>query len=150
LCAAKVCKRGALFLFRRAHVDRDGLVSCEPVEHAAVESDLVAGVVSLAPLRPGDSGKTRISLWTEASADELRARLRAAEPRLLDNPAAAVADAQQVVTDAVTALAAILSAALLQEHDAIDPRRATETPDTEALRIAMRGYRDSLERLLAL
>jgi hypothetical protein len=35
-------------------------------------------------------------------------------------------------------------------EDAIDPRRATETPDTEALRIAMRGYRDSLERLLAL
>ncbi|HEY3008961.1 MAG TPA: hypothetical protein VGJ63_13000 [Micromonosporaceae bacterium] len=122
----------------------------EPVEQSAVERDLVAAVVSLAPFRRRDYGTTRISLWTESSADELRARLRAAEPRFFDDPAAAVAEAQQVITDAVNALATTLSTALLQEQGVIGPGRGAESPDTEALRIAMRGYRDFLERLLAL
>jgi hypothetical protein len=129
-----------------ADTDASGVGGAEGAE----ESDVVAAVASLVPLRPGELATSRISLWTDQTADELRARLRAAEPRFFDDPAAAVVDAQRVVTDAVNALAATLSAALLHEQDAIDPRRSAESPDTEALRLAMRGYRDFLERLLAL
>ena len=43
-----------------------------------------------------------------------------------------------------------LADALIAEQVSLDPHESDMTPDTEAMRIAMRGYRDFLERVLAL
>jgi hypothetical protein len=43
-----------------------------------------------------------------------------------------------------------LAEALLAEQVDLDPRRQAEQPDTESMRVAMRRYRDFLDRVLAL
>jgi hypothetical protein len=53
---------------------------------------------------------------------------------------------ERVVARAVQQLAETL----LAEQVELDPRRADEAPDTEAMRVAMRRYRDFLDRVLAL
>ncbi len=40
--------------------------------------------------------------------------------------------------------------ALLAERDELDPLRSTPSPDTESMRVAMRRYREFLDRILAL
>ena len=39
---------------------------------------------------------------------------------------------------------------MLAERDELDPLRETANPDTESMRMAMRGYREFLDRILAL
>ncbi|MFC7758238.1 hypothetical protein ACFQY4_09700 [Catellatospora bangladeshensis] len=68
------------------------------------------------------------------------------QSRFVDEPEAALNDAHELVNEAVAALAA----SLLAEQGDVDPRRGTATPDTEAMRIAMRGYKNFLDRVLAL
>jgi hypothetical protein len=55
-----------------------------------------------------------------------------------------------VVTEAVNTLASTLAQALLDAHADLDPTEASAYPDTESLRVAIRGYREFLERVLAL
>ena len=64
----------------------------------------------------------------------------------VDDPHEAVTRAAAVVTDAVQALAGALAA---QGAD-LDPRNVVEKPDTEALRVAIRRYREFLDRVLNL
>jgi hypothetical protein len=100
------------------------------------------------PLRPGDVPETRIAPWGDPSADAeaFRARIREAGNLFVDDPNFAVTAAAAVVTDAVNALAA----ALQRQHAELDPRRASDNPDTESLRVAVRRYREFLDRVLAL
>jgi len=111
-----------------------------PVEIVQVlDAEIVRG-------RPGDVEQVSIMVWAAADTDIFRDRMREVHAGFVDEPLAAVVQAQALVTEAVRAL----SDALLAEQLDLDPTRHTDNPDTEALRVALRGYRDFLERVLAL
>jgi len=59
---------------------------------------------------------------------------------------AALTRAHELLTEAVNEL----TEALLAERDELDPLDGKATPDTESMRMAMRGYREFLDRILAL
>ncbi|HEV7897234.1 MAG TPA: hypothetical protein VGP31_05260 [Planosporangium sp.] len=99
-----------------------------------------------ARLRPGDITETRIMLWSDPDAEAFRSRIRQAGNLFVDDPNFAVTAAATVVSEAVSALAA----ALQRQHAELDPRRSCDIPDTESLRVAVRRYREFLERVLAL
>jgi hypothetical protein len=99
-----------------------------------------------APLRPGDVTETRIAAWPQADAEAFRVRIREAGNLFVDDPHVAVTATAAVVTDAVNGLAATLQ----RQHAELDPRQLSDNPDTESLRVAVRRYREFLERVLAL
>ncbi|SDZ08759.1 hypothetical protein SAMN05444365_105253 [Micromonospora pattaloongensis] len=99
-----------------------------------------------APLRPGDLPETPIAIWSEERAQAYHDQWHDVKALFVDEPEAAVAQAQFLVTDAVHALAETLLAAQTD----LDPRRQSLSPDTETLRVAMRRYREFLDRVLAL
>jgi hypothetical protein len=99
-------------------------------------------------LRPGDVPETRVALWGNAGpeADDFRERIREAGNLFVDDPHFAVTASATVVTDAVNALAR----ALERQQAELDPRHGSDQPDTESLRVAVRRYRELLDRVLAL
>jgi hypothetical protein len=97
-------------------------------------------------LRPGDIDESVIAIWDPEVAERYRDAFRDIQAHFVDEPEAALGEAQDLVAEAVQALAD----ALLAEQVSLDPHEQDATPDTEAMRIAMRGYRDFLERVLAL
>jgi hypothetical protein len=99
-------------------------------------------------LRPGDVPETRVALWGSAGAeaDDFRDRIREAGNLFIDDPHFAVTATAAVVTDAVNAL----GRALERQQAELDPRHGSDSPDTESLRIAVRRYRELLDRVLAL
>jgi hypothetical protein len=96
--------------------------------------------------RPGDVAERPIALWSDPAVDQLRERWRELQGQFVDDPDAAVAGAKRLVTEAVRTLADTLLAA----QDQLDPYRETGQVDTETMRVAMRRYREFLERVLAL
>ncbi|ROO61220.1 hypothetical protein EDC02_3152 [Micromonospora sp. Llam0] len=98
------------------------------------------------PARPGDVTLPPITIWTEDAADELRGEWHEIKARFVDEPEAALAQAQSLVGHAVRTLAE----RLLAEQVELDPHRHSETPDTESMRMALRQYREFLDRLLAI
>jgi hypothetical protein len=94
--------------------------------------------------------ESRISIWGADAADGFRTKLRETQTHFVDDPVAAVGEAQAIVTDAVHTLAATLAAALLEAQADLDPGQSSGDPDTESLRVALRGYREFLDRVLAL
>jgi hypothetical protein len=95
------------------------------------------------------------SLWEGDSAQELRTRWREVQLRFVDDPRGAADEAQALVGEAVDAL----TSALAQQRTALDGWRSGgsgsggdsgESTDTERLRVAVRGYREFLDRLLGL
>jgi hypothetical protein len=90
--------------------------------------------------------ETRIAVWSAESADALRAEWHEVKAQFVDEPTEALDHAQSLVAHAVQQLAETL----LAEQVELDPRREEEAPDTEAMRVAMRRYRDFLDRILAL
>ncbi|MER7003512.1 hypothetical protein ABT297_10750, partial [Dactylosporangium sp. NPDC000555] len=121
----------------------------EPVAIVVVEEDeddeLEYAAVA-APLRPGDIVEQRIVLWKRKRADKFRQQLVKAQSKFVDDPVKAVARASAVVSDAIETLAEKLE----EQQHALNPATSSERPDTEALRVAMRQYKDFLERLLSL
>jgi hypothetical protein len=97
-------------------------------------------------LRPGDLDEPVIAIWDPEVAERYRDAFRDIQAHFVDEPEAALGEAQDLVAEAVQALAD----ALLAEQVSLDPHEQDASPDTEAMRIAMRGYRDFLERVLAL
>ena len=98
------------------------------------------------PLRPGDVEEHPIAVWSGDSAQQVRDRWRDLQVQFVDDPQAAVQGAKGLVTEVVRTL----SDRLLAERDEFDPHRDTDRPDTEAMRVAMRRYREFLDRVLAL
>jgi hypothetical protein len=121
-----------------------------PDDEPEPAEELVAAAVALTRLRPGEVTETRISIWGTDAADSFRVKLRDTQTRFVDDPARAVGEAQAIVADAVNTLAATLAAALLEAQAEIDPSGSGAEPDTESLRVALRGYREFLDRVLAL
>jgi hypothetical protein len=98
------------------------------------------------PLRPGDVEEHPIAVWSGDSTQQVRDRWRDLQVQFFDDPQAAVQGARGLVTEVVRTL----SDQLLAERDEFDPHRDTDRPDTETMRVAMRRYREFLDRILAL
>ena len=99
-----------------------------------------------APLRPGDVNLSQITFWDEEAITHFRSEWHEVKAGFVDDPVSALTRAHDLLTDAVNEL----SEAMLAERDELDPLRNTSTPDTESMRMAMRGYREFLDRILAL
>jgi hypothetical protein len=98
------------------------------------------------PLRPGDVAEGQIAFWDDDAVRHFRAAWHEVKAEFVDDPVTALTRAHDLLTDAVNEL----TEALLAERDELDPLRGSATPDTESMRMAMRGYREFLERILAL
>jgi hypothetical protein len=99
-----------------------------------------------APLRPGDVNQLQIAFWDDEAVAHFRGQWHEVKAEFVDDPVAALTRAHDLLTDAVNEL----TEALLAERDELDPLRDTAHPDTESMRMAMRGYREFLDRILAL
>jgi len=98
------------------------------------------------PLRPGDVHETSIAFWDEAASGQFRAEWHEVKAQFVDDPVAALTRARSLLTEAVQEL----SEAMLAERDRLDPLSDKSVPDTESMRMAMRGYREFLDRILSL
>jgi hypothetical protein len=96
--------------------------------------------------RPGDVAAGHIAFWDDDATRHFRAAWHEVKAEFVDDPERALTRAHDLLTDAVNEL----TEALLAERDELDPLRGTATPDTESMRMAMRGYREFLDRILAL
>jgi hypothetical protein len=90
------------------------------------------------------------SLWEDGATETLRERWRDVQLRFVDDPRGAADEAQSLVSEAIDTL----TAALAERRSELDGWRtgdgdAADT-ETERLRMAVRGYRDFLDRLLGL
>jgi hypothetical protein len=83
-------------------------------------------------------------LFSPEAADDFRGRWREVQLRFVDDPKAAVGDAEHLVSDAINELAA----ALARQKDELGSWQSGGTEDTEQLRVAVRRYRDFLDRVL--
>ncbi|MEU4425238.1 hypothetical protein AB0F81_31850 [Actinoplanes sp. NPDC024001] len=118
------------------------LEDAEPVRRASRRSTRTeepASVAEEAPL----VGRT---VWDEDAARHFRAAWHEVKAEFVDDPVTALTRAHDLLTDAVNELTEVL----LAERDELDPLRGTDTPDTESMRMAMRGYREFLDRILSL
>ncbi|GAA2668010.1 hypothetical protein Apa02nite_011380 [Actinoplanes palleronii] len=88
----------------------------------------------------------RATVWDEDAARHFRAAWHEVKAEFVDDPVTALTRAHDLLTDAVNELTEVL----LAERDDLDPLRGTGTPDTESMRMAMRGYREFLDRILSL
>ncbi|WP_436521897.1 hypothetical protein [Actinoplanes sp. HUAS TT8] len=125
-----------------------GLEDADPVRRSqgrrAVPDD---DDLSSDPTGAGDEGPIiRPTVWDEDAARHFRAAWHEVKAEFVDDPVNALTRAHDLLTDAVNELTEVL----LAERDDLDPLRGTGTPDTESMRMAMRGYREFLDRILSL
>ncbi|GAA0803825.1 hypothetical protein [Spirilliplanes yamanashiensis] len=99
-----------------------------------------------APKRPGDVEQTRIKIWDEESVTSYRTEWHEVKAQFVDDPVVALTRAHDLLTEAVHQL----TDGLLAERDDLDPLKRSDSPDTESMRVAMRGYREFLDRILTL
>jgi hypothetical protein len=99
-----------------------------------------------APLRPGDVTLGHITIWEEEAVSHFRSQWHEVKAEFVDDPVAALTRAHDLLTEAVNEL----TESLLAERDQLDPLDGRANPDTESMRMAMRGYREFLDRILAL
>ncbi|MDI6104527.1 hypothetical protein QLQ12_38650 [Actinoplanes sp. NEAU-A12] len=122
------------------------LEDVEPVRRAGRRA-AQAGESAPAPAdRPGDEPLIGRTVWDEDAARHFRAAWHEVKAEFVDDPVTALTRAHDLLTDAVNELTEVL----LAERDELDPLRGSGTPDTESMRMAMRGYREYLERILSL
>ncbi|MFI7597805.1 hypothetical protein [Actinoplanes sp. NPDC049681] len=132
---------------RRAGDDRPGgRRSADDAPAGRRAARETADVAAGKPLRPGDLDASPISFWDEAAGERLRGEWHEVKAQFVDDPVAALTRAHDLLTDAVHEL----TESMLAERDQLDPLRGTEQPDTESMRMAMRGYREFLDRILGL
>lgn len=122
------------------------LTSLEDADAALPRAGRRAADAPEAPLRPGDVNVIQIAFWDEAAINHFRSQWHEIKADFVDDPVAALTRAHDLLTNAVHEL----TEAMLAERDELDPLRQTSTPDTESMRMAMRGYREFLDRILAL
>ncbi|MFG3576302.1 hypothetical protein [Micromonospora chersina] len=103
-----------------------------------------AAVAGAARPTPGAVPTDAATLFTPAIAQDFRDRWRDVQLRFVDDPRAAVGEAQSLVEEAIEAL----SAALREQKTKLGGWQESGSADTEQLRVAVRGYRDFLDRVL--
>ncbi|MEG3637072.1 hypothetical protein [Micromonospora palythoicola] len=84
------------------------------------------------------------TLFDDATAQGFRDRWRDVQLRFVDDPRAAAGEAQSLVEEAMEAL----SAALAEHRNKLGGWQEAGSSDTEQLRVAVREYRDFLDRVL--
>ncbi|MFV2174500.1 hypothetical protein ACFHW2_27875 [Actinomadura sp. LOL_016] len=91
-------------------------------------------------------------LLDPAEADRLRARFRELQSSFVDDPRATVRDADGLVTEAAESLARALAGhrEALADGLGTGADASAGAPDTERLRLALRAYRDLLDRVAGL
>ncbi|WP_344139149.1 hypothetical protein [Luedemannella flava] len=109
-----------------------------PAEPTAVDEPaaLVPGAVTDEP------GAGR---WADADGQAFRDRWRDVQLRFVDDPRGAAAEAGTLVGEAVEAF----TAALARQRQELDAWQSTEGDDTEIFRVAVRRYRDLLDKIVS-
>jgi hypothetical protein len=129
-------------------MDEDAAVRTTAVGTAAVGTAAVPDR-AVRELRPGEAAQevpTIASTWQVGQADDYRERWRQVQVRFLDDPQDAADEAERLVGEVLDSLAQVLSG----RKSTLDSWRSSDRRDTEELRVTVRGYRDLLERALAL
>ena len=98
-------------------------------------------------LGPGQAPNDPVAaLWGADLVERYRIQWRELQLTFVDDPQRATGAAANLVDDAV----ASLTNTLLAQKQALDDWQSTKGDDTEVLRVALRNYRDFLDRLLGL
>lgn len=96
---------------------------------------------------PGAELTTPVSpLWSGGAAHSLRDRFRELQLGFLDDPRSTAAEADSLVGEAIDSL----RSAFAEHHRELRAWQDAGAEDTEQLRVAVRRYRDLLDRVLAL
>ncbi|SCG58873.1 hypothetical protein [Micromonospora inositola] len=103
-----------------------------------------AALAGAARPTPGAVPADAATLFEPETAQGFRDRWRDVQLRFVDDPRAAVGEAQSLVEEAIEAL----STALRAQKTKLGGWQDSGSADTEQLRIAVRGYRDFLDRVL--
>ncbi|MGX1614900.1 hypothetical protein ACWIF8_13510 [Micromonospora chalcea] len=93
---------------------------------------------------PGTVPADAATLFAPEAAQGFRDRWRDVQLRFVDDPRAAVGEAESLVEEAIEAL----STALREQRTRLGAWQESGSTDTEQLRVAVRGYRDFLDRVL--
>ncbi|MET7835942.1 hypothetical protein ABZS44_24315 [Micromonospora sediminicola] len=93
---------------------------------------------------PGAVPADAATLFAPEAAQGFRDRWRDVQLRFVDDPRAAVGEAESLVEEAIEALAT----ALREQRTRLGAWQESGSTDTEQLRVAVRGYRDFLDRVL--
>jgi hypothetical protein len=106
-----------------------------------------AGDATGTELMPGDVPQEPVSALFEAgTASDFRDRWQRVQMQFVDDPRAAADQARALVDDVVSALQEALS----YQRGSLDSWQSGQAGDTEELRVAVRRYRDFLDRMLGL
>lgn len=98
-------------------------------------------------LGPGQAPNDPVAaLWGADLVERYRIQWRELQLTFVDDPQRATGAAASLVDDAV----ASLTNTLLAQKQALDGWQSTRGDDTEVMRVALRNYRDFLDRLLGL
>ncbi len=101
----------------------------------------------VAELTPGDAPAPMVdAFWADGAVDGLRARWREVQLRFVDDPQAAAREAEELVGEAVDTL----TTAITSRRDSLTGSNSANSGDTEELRMAIRRYREFLDRMLDL
>ena len=122
----------------------------ERVDEAAADATTVDEPVAAeeAPeLLPGAAAAVPVTgLWADGRSQEFRDRWRDVQLKFVDDPHAAAQEAESLVGDAVEAITNALAA----QREELSGWQSAEKHDTEELRMAVRQYREFLDRILDL
>ncbi|MGC4893080.1 hypothetical protein [Micromonospora sp. DT31] len=123
------------------HVDADTATAAAAGAAAGAGGAALAGADRPTPgAVPADAA----TLLAPEAAQGFRDRWRDVQLRFVDDPRAAVGEAESLVAEAMEAL----SAALAEQRTRLGAWQQSGSSDTEQLRVAVRGYRDFLDRVL--
>jgi hypothetical protein len=85
-----------------------------------------------------------MAMWNEDTISGFQERWRKVQLQFVDDPHDAAAEAEALITDVIESLATTVNA----QKSKLDAWRSGKAEDTEGLRIAVRRYRDFLDRVL--
>lgn len=116
-----------------------------PVQDTRVDAPVENTPVQDTPVmsRPAEEGQ---SLLQPGFADTFQQRWREIQANFVDDPHETVREANQFADEVVNTL----TTALTDRKHSLDERWQAEKENTEELRLAMRGYRELLDRLIKL
>ncbi|GLW27147.1 hypothetical protein [Actinoplanes regularis] len=122
------------------------LEDAEPVRRPGRRAARDEDDLDAEPAAGEEPATIRATIWDDDAARHFRAAWHEVKAEFVDDPVNALTRAHDLLTDAVNELTEVL----LAERDELDPLRGTGTTDTESMRMAMRNYREFLDRILSL
>lgn len=124
--------------------ERDDQLAAEHDDQTAADR---AGDEAHGELMPGDVPEQPVdALFDQATAGDFRDRWQRVQMQFVDDPRAAADEARSLVDDVLNAL----HDGLNNQRGALDGWQSGQPDDTEQLRVAIRRYRDFMDRMLGL